>query len=583
MQKNIIKIGKACLAATMLSSTLLPMTTLANEEETPIVMAEESNQSALDQSTKFAPGYSDTYTAEELRTELGERIASVEKLWSENGGYNYYKKNDAIKTAIEIHLPKAKNYYDEGLSTAQTYSWRCKELKDAMKALENPNNIAGENAKEIYRLNNEMETMNQLEYTKESWNAYKKACDDAVSKANSYDDDTLVPYITAILEAKEKLVKIDKNLTALKTLVKDSEDIVKNQHNSNTCVNYRADTYKTFVNCLENARNEIRKGSTTIYETTFNTLYTQLKTAKDGLIVLDAPIEGTESGLNTMWQNDSYETSNTARGGELYISNEVWNDDGTVTVTVTWKNSGINPVTGGLFWNRSTDAYRFWGNKEYSLRPFIEKDLTDPRHKTYLNVFIYDHEGNSITDGSEDPYLTNEEVLNGFTKDFTIPAGSSISLAIEQTNQSHITTQSLGIYYTRSKPLDTQAPIISGIENIEILEGETFDPLKGVSATDNIDGDLTKSIAFSGTIGTKPGKYTLTYSVTDSSGNTTTVDRIITVKAKEVKPETKPTEKPKDEAKKNDVKTSTKTNATALVSLLTLSLLGFYQAFKKRK
>ncbi|WP_283688755.1 immunoglobulin-like domain-containing protein [Clostridium perfringens] len=76
-------------------------------------------------------------------------------------------------------------------------------------------------------------------------------------------------------------------------------------------------------------------------------------------------------------------------------------------------------------------------------------------------------------------------------------------------------------------------PMITGADNISIIEGSNFNPLEGVIAEDKEDGNLTKDIKVNGTVDTnKVGKYILTYSVTDSNGNTTTVERTITVNPK---------------------------------------------------
>ncbi len=86
------------------------------------------------------------------------------------------------------------------------------------------------------------------------------------------------------------------------------------------------------------------------------------------------------------------------------------------------------------------------------------------------------------------------------------------------------------------------APTFAGLTNATITVGEKFDALAGVSATDKEDGDLTKSIKVSGTVDVnKAGTYTLTYSVTDSKGSTTTVKRQITVEEKQVEENTAPT------------------------------------------
>lgn len=78
---------------------------------------------------------------------------------------------------------------------------------------------------------------------------------------------------------------------------------------------------------------------------------------------------------------------------------------------------------------------------------------------------------------------------------------------------------------------DTTKPTISGATNTTVYLNQTFNPKKGVTAKDNVDGNITSLIGVSGKVDTKKtGKYTLTYKVTDSAKNTTTVKRIVTVK-----------------------------------------------------
>ncbi|CEP46126.1 ChW repeat-containing protein [[Clostridium] sordellii] len=81
--------------------------------------------------------------------------------------------------------------------------------------------------------------------------------------------------------------------------------------------------------------------------------------------------------------------------------------------------------------------------------------------------------------------------------------------------------------------ISNDKPVISGADNVSIKEGTTFNPMAGVTATDTEDGNITKDIKVTGTVDTdKPGKYELTYTVTDKDGNTTTVKRTITVNPK---------------------------------------------------
>ncbi|MDC7769165.1 immunoglobulin-like domain-containing protein [Priestia megaterium] len=83
---------------------------------------------------------------------------------------------------------------------------------------------------------------------------------------------------------------------------------------------------------------------------------------------------------------------------------------------------------------------------------------------------------------------------------------------------------------------DNVKPVISGAENKTISLNSKFDSKAGVTAKDNVDGDMTKSLKIEGTVNTKvKGVYILMYSVKDKSGNLTSVTRKITV-ADTVKP-----------------------------------------------
>ena len=77
-------------------------------------------------------------------------------------------------------------------------------------------------------------------------------------------------------------------------------------------------------------------------------------------------------------------------------------------------------------------------------------------------------------------------------------------------------------------------PVISGANSTSIKEGTSFDSMKGVTATDKEDGNITKHIKVTGSVDTnKPGTYELTYTVTDKNGNSTTTKRTITVSPKD--------------------------------------------------
>lgn len=70
--------------------------------------------------------------------------------------------------------------------------------------------------------------------------------------------------------------------------------------------------------------------------------------------------------------------------------------------------------------------------------------------------------------------------------------------------------------------VDTVPPVFSGLTNKEVIIGQSFDSKAGVSALDNIDGDVTSRIQVSGTVDTNIlGTYILEYTVSDYSGNIT--------------------------------------------------------------
>ena len=73
-------------------------------------------------------------------------------------------------------------------------------------------------------------------------------------------------------------------------------------------------------------------------------------------------------------------------------------------------------------------------------------------------------------------------------------------------------------------------PVINA-SNKTVIVGDTFDPMKGVTATDNEDGNITSSIKItSNTVNTnKVGTYEVVYSVTDSFGETVTKKITVTV------------------------------------------------------
>ena len=78
---------------------------------------------------------------------------------------------------------------------------------------------------------------------------------------------------------------------------------------------------------------------------------------------------------------------------------------------------------------------------------------------------------------------------------------------------------------------DTTPPVISliGSANVTVYQGDNFID-EGATATDNVDGDLTSSIAVSGNVDNAIiGNYILTYTVSDTAGNSASATRNVSI------------------------------------------------------
>lgn len=77
---------------------------------------------------------------------------------------------------------------------------------------------------------------------------------------------------------------------------------------------------------------------------------------------------------------------------------------------------------------------------------------------------------------------------------------------------------------------DTVAPTFSGLETLTIARGEAISYKKGVTATDDKDGEVAFKVDSSRADPTKEGTYILTYIATDAAGNTATAKRTLVVR-----------------------------------------------------
>ena len=445
-------------------TTLNDTTTVNEVADSPVVLAESS----LKQSTSYPKPEYEQYTVEELKSMLSEKINEVKNLWETNGGYDYYKNNQSIKTVLN-YLTKAEEYLAEGNSTAMTFSWRVYEMTNSVKTLTSNANILTEIDKKIYELNKEKESLNEADYTAESWKAYADKLSEAMTKVNGSGtpEEKKQQYYDEIVALKNALVKVDQNLTALKQLVSESETIINSQLDTDTQVSYTKASWVTFSKAYTAAFDEISKNLETIDKDLFDKLYNDLLNAKNGLDEAEK-VEGEETGVLDEWTEKKVGESTKIRGGQLYVSNETTNNDGTTTITVTWVNDGTYPLTGGYFHNINTTTSGKFGG-EYTLRPYKESDFRragDP----FIDVHYTDLNGEHKTI-SED--LTVDAVVDGFVKEFTVPTGSSISLEISNWGNDFY-SYSLGTYYTKNVVTVDKSELKAWIDKINALNPDDY-------------------------------------------------------------------------------------------------------------
>ena len=83
---------------------------------------------------------------------------------------------------------------------------------------------------------------------------------------------------------------------------------------------------------------------------------------------------------------------------------------------------------------------------------------------------------------------------------------------------------------------DFEPPLINGVEDQTVTVGGTIAYKKGITVTDNIDTEVTLEVDSSQVNLQEPGVYTVTYTATDSAGNTATATAQITVEEKKAAP-----------------------------------------------
>lgn len=192
-------------------------------------------------------------------------------------------------------------------------------------------------------------------------------------------------------------------------------------------------------------------------------------------------------------------------------------------------------------------------------------DEFDPR----ADVTAQDVEDGDLTDKIEilkNEVNVNEPGIYDVTYKVTDSHGASYTTTIKVT--------------VNPKAADLNAcPVIKATDKT-LTVGDEFDPKADVTAEDEEDGDITDKVVIlkNEVDTTKPGKYEVTYKVTDSGGASYVKTIKVTVKEKAPAPS-------KDNNKTTTVapKTGDSTNVSAVIALLAVSGIALLALLKKKK
>ncbi|WP_326489984.1 immunoglobulin-like domain-containing protein [Aeromonas allosaccharophila] len=204
------------------------------------------------------------------------------------------------------------------------------------------------------------------------------------------------------------------------------------------------------------------------------------------------------------------------------------------------KNQG-QPLRGVMTWSINWDMGRNAAGQSYnesfikSYGPFIHEQEITPPIDNGKPVFsgvsdtrikqgtAFDPLAGVTANDKEDGDLTGQIQVEGSVDNQRI---GLYPLTYKVSDRDNNVTEQV-----RSVEVYSMKPVFSGVTDTTLELGTPFDPMTGVSAHDEEDGDLTAQIKVNGSVDSnKVGRYTLTYQVSDSAGQLVTQQRNVTVK-----------------------------------------------------
>ncbi|PGD48906.1 S-layer protein [Bacillus toyonensis] len=170
--------------------------------------------------------------------------------------------------------------------------------------------------------------------------------------------------------------------------------------------------------------------------------------------------------------------------------------------------------------------------EENEQTPDMEPNLTVPVGAT-INVgdSFAPMVGVAATD-KEDGDLTHKVTVDG--KVDTTKLGTYVLTYTVKDSKGHKVTAKQTVMVKEKEETKDETPVLKVPSETTITEGDKFNPMKDVSATDKEDGDITSKITYSGDQGIdKEGTYKIQYVIEDSKGHRVIKLRTVIVKAAE--------------------------------------------------
>jgi|GEM_PF-972694 len=129
---------------------------------------------------------------------------------------------------------------------------------------------------------------------------------------------------------------------------------------------------------------------------------------------------------------------------------------------------------------------------------------------------------------------SNDAVISNSGKVVRPSADTEVTLTATLTYKDKSETLKFKVTVKAAAAGDTVKPIIMGVADVTIFQGDQFDPREGVTASDNVDGNITNKIEIVGTVDINTvGEYELTYKVKDAAGNEAIKRRMVYVVEKQ--------------------------------------------------